>query len=249
MADYWGEREQEALYNEILKQGEKQLIKEYRRCASATLYQLLSLYADGIPTITDIYRFNRYYELLSLLHKDLKKLGASEIEITTGMLTKMYLKNQELIGSSAMLIPTNPREVEIAINRIWCADGKHWSSRIWTHKDELAQRIQDGIIDCISRGVSKDELTKQLMADYSVGFNQADRIARTELSYVQGQSTLERYRKMGVTHYKILAAHDTRTCDVCRALDGKIFPIDKAEVGVNYPPLHPNGRCTILAVK
>lgn len=245
---YWEQREQEALYNELLKEGEKQLLTQYRRSALTTYSLLLDLYADGLPTITDLYKYNRYYELLNLLNNDLKALGGKEIDITNKMLTDMYIANKAIIGGSSLL-PTNPKEVEMVINKVWCADGKHWSSRIWLHKEELANRIRNGIVDCISRGVSKDELTKQIIKDFSVGFNQADRIARTELSYVQGQSTLNRFTEMGVSKYKILTAHDGAVCDKCKALDGKIFNIADAEIGVNYPPLHPNGRCAILAVK
>lgn len=249
MPTYWEAREQEALYNELLKEGEKQLIAQYRRSAYTVLSLLLDLYAGGVPTITDIYKFNRYYELLGLLNNDLKALGAKEVAITTTLLTDMYIKNKAIIGDGNMLLPTSPREVEMVINKIWCADGKHWSSRIWTHKDELANKLRNGIVDCISRGVSKDELTKELMRIYGTEYYKADRIARTELNYVQNQSTLNRYKEMGVEKYKILSAHDGRTCDKCADLDGKIFPIDKAEIGVNFPPFHSNCRDTILAVK
>lgn len=248
MPTYWEAREQEALYNELLKEGEKQLIGQYRRSAYTVLSLLLDLYANGLPTITDIYRYNRYYELLGLLNNDLKALGAKEIAITTTLLTDMYTKNKAIIGDASMLLPTSPKEVEMVINKIWCADGKHWSSRIWTHKDELANKVRNGIIDCISRGVSKDELTKELMRIYGTEFYKADRIARTELSYVQGQSTLNRFKEMGVGYYKIITAHDGRVCDKCADLDGKIFPIDKAEIGVNYIPLHPQDRCAILPI-
>ena len=249
MPTYWEAREQEALYNELLKEGEKQLIAQQRRSAYTVLSLLLDFYAGGVPTITDIYKFNRYYELLGLLNNDLKALGAKEVAITTTLLTDMYIKNKAIIGDGNMLLPTSPKEVEMVINKIWCADGKHWSSRIWTHKDELANKLRNGLVDCISRGVSKDELTKELMRIYGTEFYKADRIARTELNYVQNQSTLNRYKEMGVEKYKILSAHDGRTCDKCADLDGKIFPIDKAEIGVNFPPFHSNCRDTILAVK
>ena len=248
MPTYWEAREQEALYNELLKEGEKQLIAQYRRSAYTVLSLLLDLYAGGVPTITDIYKYNRYYELLGLLNSDLKALGAKEVAITTTLLTDMYIKNKAIIGDGNMLLPTSPKEVEMVINKIWCADGKHWSSRIWTHKDELANKLRNGIVDCISRGVSKDELTKELMRIYGTEFYKADRIARTELSYVQGQSTLNRFKEMGVGYYKILTAHDGRVCDKCADLDGKIFPVDKAEIGVNYIPLHVHDRCTILPI-
>ena len=248
MPTYWEAREQEALYNELLKEGEKQLIAQYRRSAYTVLSLLLDLYAGGVPTITDIYKYNRYYELLGLLNNNLKALGAKEVAITTTLLTDMYIKNKAIIGDGNMLLPTSPKEVEMVINKIWCADGKHWSSRIWTHKDELANKLRNGIVDCISRGVSKDELTKELMRIYGTEFYKADRIARTELNYVQNQSTLNRYKEMGVEKYKILSTHDGRTCDKCADLDGKIFPIDKAEIGVNFPPFHPRCRDTIVAV-
>ena len=59
---------------------------------------------------------------------------------------------------------------------------------------------------------------------------------------------MNRFKEMGVGYYKILTAHDGRVCDKCADLDGKIFPIDKAEIGVNYIPLHANDRCTILPI-
>jgi len=45
-------------------------------------------------------------------------------------------------------------------------------------------RLEKGLIDCVSRGTSKDELVKTLMADFDIGFRSADRIARTELSHI-----------------------------------------------------------------
>ena len=59
---------------------------------------------------------------------------------------------------------------------------------------------------------------------------------------------MNRFKEMGVGYYKIITAHDGRVCDKCADLDGKIFPVDKAEIGINYPPIHPNGRCTILPI-
>lgn len=59
-------------------------------------------------------------------------------------------------------------------------------------------------------------------------------------------SHLESYRKSGVKHYVFRATYDLRTCPVCGALDGKVFRVEDAEMGVNYPPMHPGCRCTTL---
>jgi NAD+--asparagine ADP-ribosyltransferase len=67
---------------------------------------------------------------------------------------------------------------------IWCQDGKHWSSRIWTNKSALQEKIKNGLVDCVARGVSKEELVKELMNDMNVGYYEAQRIARTELTFI-----------------------------------------------------------------
>ena len=41
---------------------------------------------------------------------------------------------------------------------------------------------------------------------------------------------------------------DGLTCEVCGELDGKVFPLSKAEVGVNYPPIHRWCRCVTIPV-
>jgi hypothetical protein len=87
----------------------------------------------------------------------------------------------ESIGFSGEFSQKTAKEV---INSIWCADGKHWSERIWHNKAQLQVALEKGLIDCVSRGVSKDELVKTLMETFNVGYRKADRIARTELSYV-----------------------------------------------------------------
>jgi SPP1 gp7 family putative phage head morphogenesis protein len=52
----------------------------------------------------------------------------------------------------------------------------------------------------------------------------------------------------GVKEYEILAVQDRRTSKVCKEQDGKIYKFNKMEVGVNYPPFHPNCRTTIIPV-
>lgn len=46
--------------------------------------------------------------------------------------------------------------------------------------------------------------------------------------------------------YEYVATLDSRTCEVCAALDGKHFKLKDAQAGVNYPPMHPNDRCTTV---
>ena len=58
--------------------------------------------------------------------------------------------------------------------------------------------------------------------------------------------TLSIYKEDGVEKYQILATLDNRTCDICGELDGQVYWVKKAKIGVNYPPFHQNCRCTTI---
>lgn len=254
--NYWLIREQDKLLTVATGQAEKELAQQYLRCLNRTKRDLIDLYneiqiasADGTLLISDLYRYNRYYDLMNNLNRELNKLGFAEKDIYEAYMTELYTANSSLLSSSLGFSPiVNTHRVTDALNSVWCQDGKHWSDRVWANKALLQERIKNGVINSIATGSGKDELVKQLMKDFNVGYNNADRIARTELSYVRNQSTLDSYKEAGVEYYQFLATDDDDTCEEDKELDGKIFRLDEAVVGVNYPPIHPNCRCSVLAV-
>lgn len=259
MNDYWISREieqRDAIFNQTINSYNYELVKQYRRCLKATKCAMADLYdeiliASGNDTLlaSDLYKYNRYYKLIQVLNKQLKALGADEVKLTEKKLLDMYAKTSAAVGKSINFnADFNQKAAHRVIDNVWCADGKHWSDRIWKDKAALQVRLEKGLIDCVSRGTSKDELVKTLMADFDIGFRSADRIARTELSHIQNQAALDKYNEAGVKKYEILAAHDARTCDICSEMDGKIFELSKAQAGVNMPPFHPNCRCAVLGV-
>lgn len=56
------------------------------------------------------------------------------------------------------------------------------------------------------------------------------------------------YRKAKIKEYRFCATFDNNTCPICGQLDGKIFKLDDAQIGTNFPPVHPRCRCTTTAV-
>lgn len=256
---YWQERElkqRELQYDMTLAQYEAELKLKYQQSLKAVsrdiekLYdELLASSADGTLLASDLYKYNRYFSLMKSLNKQLKALGGDEINITKQKLLDMYAITSSAVGKSIGFSGEfNQKTAREVINSIWCADGKHWSNRIWQNKAQLQVALEKGLIDCVSRGVSKDELVKTLIEQFNVGYRKADRIARTELSYVQNKAAMNKYEEAGLDEYEILSAHDERTCPVCSKLNGKRFKLSEAEAGVNYPPLHANCRCAVLGV-
>ncbi len=74
------------------------------------------------------------------------------------------------------------------------------------------------------------------------------RFVRTESNYCTNQAELRGYDAAGIEKYEYAALEDNRTSDICKALDGKVFKVADAVVGVNYPPMHPFCRSSTVAV-
>lgn len=162
-----------------------------------------------------------------------------------GLFSDQYTKACELMG---VMAPGIPREAIIKIIEYPYA-GKMFSDRIWDNKDALVKYIQQDLTVGIIRGDSIQKMARQLKKDLNVLYYQAERLVRTETNYAMNQAHLKGYKDSGVVEkYEFLAAHDKRTSKLCRDLDGQMFELSEATVGVNYPPIHCNCRSTVVPV-
>lgn len=125
--------------------------------------------------------------------------------------------------------------------------GKHYSERIWGNNEVLAQKLEEVITSGLMSGKSSRRMAQELqdMTDY--GKFAAERLVRTETTYVTNMAELESYKELGIDKYIFLATLDLRTSTVCREYDGKIIEVSKGVPGVNLPPLHPYCRSTTRA--
>ena len=270
-SNYWERRIQQQtdlLFDKTLLDTEKELKKKYKQALEDTLADIKDLWdklqkesADGVIKPNDLYRYNRYFQVKNNLNERLKRLGLSEDKIYRRKFMNTYFDTQDMLSEYVAYLTKQPQmkstssftmeqqnAAEKVLESIWCSDGKHWSDRIWSNKNKLQDRIEKGLMDCISRGVSKDELVKTLMDDFGKGFSDADRIARTELTYVQNQAAKDRYEAAGIKKYQYLAEIDSRTSNICKELNGKEFNFTVSSVGENMPPMHTNCRSTIIPV-
>lgn len=97
-------------------------------------------------------------------------------------------------------------------------------------------------------GEGVDKMSARLMKSTGMNRKRADRLARTTITQASNDAHMESYRKAGVRQFYLVATFDERTCPVCGARDRVKVPIDQIKRGINYPPLHPNCRCTTLPV-
>lgn len=115
----------------------------------------------------------------------------------------------------------------------------------WYH-GPLDDEIRDKVVEGVMIGKSGAEIGKDLQR-MGLPATRAKAVAKTMLTTISNEAELEALNNSSVKKYEYVATLDERTCPVCGRMDGKVFPLDKARAGVNFPPMHPNCRCVHIA--
>ncbi len=127
--------------------------------------------------------------------------------------------------------------------------GGDYSANIWKKRDALAEVLEQKITAGYLSGRSHRKIAQDIQDQFGVEYWMAERLVRTETSFLSNQADLAAYKRAGIKWYRWLAALDDRTCEECGGLDGQVFEVAKAQVGINFPPLHPNDRCTTISAR
>lgn len=135
--------------------------------------------------------------------------------------------------------------VDTLLNERW--SGKNYSQRIWGNTDLLAESLSEIVGGELLSGQSIEKTSRQIRERFDVAKYYADRLVRTETNHFHNEADAMAYEEMDVDKYVFVAVLDTRTSTVCQGLDNRAFPLKEREVGVNYPPMHPNCRSTTRA--
>ena len=118
-----------------------------------------------------------------------------------------------------------------------------FSDRIWAAqdylKDALATELQKGFI----AGIGSRKMAQNIKKQFNSSLSDAERLARTELRRIQTDVAKDNYERNGITEYEFMAVNP-KACEICKALDGRIFKVDRMNAGLNAPPIHPNCHCT-----
>ena len=139
----------------------------------------------------------------------------------------------------------NERQLEKVLNGTWGADGSNFSNRIWKHKAELLNTLNNEITLNIIKGKSPDDAIKNIAKQFNVSKNKAGRLVMTESAYISSLAQKDCYKELDVERYEIVATLDSHTSHICQDLDGEVFKMSEYESGVTAPPFHPYCRsCT-----
>lgn len=121
---------------------------------------------------------------------------------------------------------------------------KNYSQRIWKNTNILADSVAEIVGGALLSGQGIEKTAKQIRERFDVGKYYATRLVRTETNYFHNMADSMAYEEMGIDKYVYVAVLDNRTSEMCQEQDGKVYKYSEKEIGVNFPPLHPNCRST-----
>lgn len=254
---YWAERAekaQEAITSKGIKETEEQLVKYYVEAQNKIIGQFEQIYNKVIasiddgrePTPADLYKLNSYWKMQGQLSAELQKLGNKQAALLSKKFVEQWSAIYEALAmkNDLYFAKADKKLAEQMINAIWCADGKSWSSRIWTNTSRLQETLNNSLIECIVTGKKTTDLKNLLQERFNVSYSAADSIVRTEMAHIQTEAAKKRYEDYGIKEVQIWADEDERRCKVCGKLHETKYPI-----GAKVPiPAHPRCRCCIIPV-
>ena len=198
-------------------------------------------------------RITRLEALKESIYINTKLAADVEINQSTKLYTdninKAYYANlfdiQKGLGIGFNVAEMPLESVQEILKNKW--SGEHYSKRIWRNTDVLAEKLEEVITIGLMTGKSSRKMAIELEELANYGKFAAERIIRTETTYISNAAEIESYKECGIDKYVFIATLDLRTSKQCREKDKKIFNVKDAEVGVNLPPLHPYCRSTTRA--
>ena len=153
---------------------------------------------------------------------------------------------QKAIGISSSFAQFPESRVNRILSTKW--SGEHFSGRVWTNTNTLANGLQHDMLVGIMAGKSEVHMADDIMARMGGGAYAARRVVRTETNYIANQAELDGYKECGLENYEFSAHLDNRTSEICADMDGKVFDLKDAQAGTNLPPMHPFCRSSTVPV-
>lgn len=149
-----------------------------------------------------------------------------------------YKRQAGILGNTVQDVETRAKNL---VNQSF--KNATWDERIWTNQTALRNTLSTELMKGLIGGKSSATIAANIRKQFDVSSMEAKRLARTELVRCRIGAQLDSYKENGWEEYEFLA-YGSKSCEVCRQLDKKHFPLKDAMPAENVPPMHPNCRCS-----
>lgn len=120
-----------------------------------------------------------------------------------------------------------------------------FSDNVWHNTEMLKARLGNVLNSAILQGKNPNQYISEFKKIFDAQPYQVGRLLITETARVQGDVQLDSYKQGGIEWYDI--SFESSACRICRRVaSGGPYRYDRAVVGYNMYPFHPNCLCSIM---
>lgn len=179
------------------------------------------------------YRIQRKEALSKAIEIEKLKQVDTQLNLGGKHLKNVYSSVLNDLGGAKV----SKKYLDEVLNHEWA--GSNFSKRVWHNQDVLAKSLESNLLQSFASGKSNKQIADELEYHTNLGRYAANRLIRTETSYMVNSADLESSKQRGIKAKKFQANLDKRTSKICREHNQKVILIDNIKIGVNAPPLHP----------
>lgn len=194
---------------------------------------------------------SRLESLKIQLRQQAEKLTQARVKATTDASTMSYTESyyhtafevQRGLGVGWTMQELNEGIIQKVLSRPWTADNQTFTARCWTDKAKLVEAVTQELTRMLATGDSPDKAIEAIAKRFNVSKRNAARVVMTESAYFSSAAQKDCFNELDVEKYRVVSALDVKVCDICGAMDGKVFNMSDYHPGSTANPFHPWCRC------
>lgn len=221
----------ESLYEEA-NENLKEIYKEQKVVRDELLQEIALIMLtytiiDGVMSINKSDKDKACKKLLSLIVVNYKNISKKEVNVLNNILESTVGKTFKFYNYNADL-----KDVRKIIEANF--KGKHFSERIWSNENEVSKRLHSQVKSFLDGKINVNQIKRDIEKTFNTSAYNAKRLVTTEVSRCQNEAFISFCKETGVKKVKRNETLDSKTCEKCRSLHGKIYDLDKAP-GIIHP--------------
>lgn len=193
-------------------------------------------------------RVSRLQLLKSEIFLEIDKLAGKVNGETWRHLEKVAkLEYKRQAGILGKFLVFDDRKVNALVNASYKLNNGFvtFSNNVWHNTEMLKARLGNALNSAILQGKNPNEYISEFVKIFNAQPYQVGRLLITETARVQGDVQLDSYKQGEIEWYDI--SYESSACRICRrAAAGGPYRFDRAVIGHNMYPFHPNCLCSIM---
>ncbi len=198
------------------------------------------------------FHVSRLEALKVQMQQQAEAVFGNEVDDISNLATNVYTDGyyhtayevQKGVGVGTEFAKLDADKVKLFINKPWAADGKNFSERIWSNRQNLVNTLDTKLTQCIIQGKSPQTVIDEISQRFEVSKSQAGNLVMTETAFFSSAAQKDCFNALEVKQFEIVATLDNRTSVICQNLDGQHFKMADFKPGITAPPFHCRCRST-----